>query len=448
MKKKLLTILLSGLMAFSAVGLGGCAESAYDIAVRNGFTGTEQEWLASLQGANGKDAPAITVRDVYDAAIADGSFVGTFNEFLQQYLTVDAPSGNDVEMLANCLLSTVSIYTAFEEKVEGTTKLVCSAGSGVIVDLDKENGNATVITNYHVVYNHESLSTTGISESIYLYLYGALGNYDVKTGQDKGGDGIKAQFVGGSMDYDIAILQISGNEVLKNSLATEAQFGDSNEMAVGEEVFVVGNSQGLGIAVSQGVVSVDSEYIKMKALDGTERDVSYRVMRTDAAINGGNSGGPMFNGRGEIIAIVNAKSIAENVENMGFALPAAQVQGVIENIRNNNGSVRRATLGVIINVVASSAVMNVDGTVGIRETLQIGEVDFPSAAYGKLKVGDVLQSMTVGGITYPLTRLFFVGDLLLNVQQGQTVQISLLRGGVQMSVSIPFSYSTYFTKIQ
>ena len=118
MKKKLLTILLSGLLAFSAVGLGGCAESAYDIAVKNGFVGTEQEWLASLHGSDGKDAPPITVRDVYDAAIEDGSFSGTFNEFLMQYLDLEVPNNNNVETLAENLLSTVSIYTSFQKKEE------------------------------------------------------------------------------------------------------------------------------------------------------------------------------------------------------------------------------------------------------------------------------------------------------------------------------------------
>ncbi|MBQ2740581.1 MAG: trypsin-like peptidase domain-containing protein [Clostridia bacterium] len=447
MKKKLLTILLSGLLAFSAVGLGGCAESAYDIAVKNGFIGTEQEWLASLQGADGKDAPAITVRDVYDAAIADGSFSGTFNEFLQQYLTLDVPNNNDVEMLSNNLLSTVSIYTAFQKQEEDKTKIVCSAGSGVIIDLDKQNGNATVITNYHVVYDNEALSDTGISDSIYLYLYGSLNGFDTSTGKDEGGDGIKAQYIGGSMDYDIAVLQISGSEVLKNSLATEAQFGDSNAATVGEKVFVIGNSQGLGIAISEGVLSVDSEYISMAALDGSKRSVDYRVMRTDAAINGGNSGGPMFNSRGEVIAIVNAKSIAENVENTGFALPAAQVQGVVENILNHQGSVKRATLGVMVHVVSSSAVMNVDGTVSIVQTLKVGEVELFSAAYGKLRTDDILQSVRLGSTTYPLTRLFHLGDILLRVKQGDTIVFSVLRAGVETTVSITLNSAGSFKAV-
>ncbi len=448
MKKKLLTILLSGLLAFSAVGLGGCAVSAYDIAVKNGFTGTEQEWLESLQGSDGKDAPPITVRDLYDAAIEDGSFSGTFNEFLRQYLALDVPNNNNVETLAENLLSTVSIYTSFQKNEDNKIEVVCAAGSGVIIDLDKEKGNATVITNYHVVYDHEALSATGISDNIYLYLYGALNGFDTETGKDEGGDGMKAQFVGGSMDYDIAVLQISDSEVLKKSLATEAKFGDSNTSSVGEKVFAIGNAQGLGIAISQGVLSVDSEYISMSALDGGKRSVDYRVMRTDAAINGGNSGGPMFNSRGEVIGIVNAKSIAEGVENTGFALPAAQVQGVVANVLNHQGSVKRATLGVMVHVASSSAVMNTDGTVSIRETLRIGDVEMFSAAYMKLETDDVLQTATLNGVTYSLTRLFHLGDILLKVKQGDTLVLSVLRGGVQTSVSIPFSHSSYFKAIQ
>ena len=68
MKKKLLTIVLSGLLAFSAIGLGGCAESAYDIAVKNGFIGTEQEWLASLQGASSSFRSFGNISAIFSAA--------------------------------------------------------------------------------------------------------------------------------------------------------------------------------------------------------------------------------------------------------------------------------------------------------------------------------------------------------------------------------------------
>ena len=452
MKKKLLTIILSGLLAFSAMGLGGCAISAYDIAVKNGFVGTEAEWLQSLHGANGEDAPAVTVRDVYDTAIAEGTFSGTFNEFLQQYLTLDVPDNNNVETIANNILSTVSIYTGFVKKEPGlfnimTEEVYCSAGSGVIVDLDREHGNATVITNYHVVYDSDSSSENGISENIYLYLYGAVNGFNTKTGKDVGGDGIQARFVGGSMDYDVAVLKIEGSETLKNSVATEAQFGNSNTSVVGEKVFVIGNPNGLGISVSEGVLSVDSEYINMKALNGGNRVVSYRVMRTDAAINGGNSGGPLFNSRGELIAIINAKSVAEGVENMGYALPAAQVQGVMENVINHGGSVKRATLGVMIAITDTTVSVKQDGTLWLTETLKIDSVEVNSAAWGKLQKGDVIQSITYAGKTYSLDRRFYVTDILLKVKKGESITMNINRSGKELSVEIGFTLNRHFTEV-
>ncbi len=454
MKKKIVTTLLAGVLAFSAFGLAGCADSAYDIAVKNGFTGTEQEWLQSLQGADGKDAPKLTVYDVYEEAVASGEFSGTFSAFLESYLALNVPENNNVEILAKNVLSTVSIYTGFEKAETGllgqvvSKEVYCSAGSGVIVDLDREHGNATVITNYHVIYDSGATTDSGISEEIWLYLYGAVNAFNTKTGRDEDGDGIKARFVGGSMDYDIAVLEIQGSNILKESIAEEATFGDSNGATVGEKVYVVGNPQGLGISVSEGVLSVDSEYIGIQSLDGANRTVSYRVMRTDAAVNGGNSGGPLFNSRGELIAIVNAKSVADGVENMGYALPAAQVQGVMENVQSNGGSVKRATLGVEVIIADTTVSMKTDGTLLLTEKIEITKITKYSAAYNNLQVGDVLKSMRMGGVTYPLIRRFYVNDLLLKVQKGDTVSWIIERNGKEMTVEITFDKEYMFTSVQ
>ncbi len=453
MKKRILTTILAGLLALSAVGMAGCAESAYDIAVRNGFAGTEQEWLQSLQGADGKDAPAITVRDVYDEAVANGEFSGTFSEFLQSYLTLDVPENNDVETVAKNVLSTVSVYTAFEQ-VSGTgfnttKEIYCSAGSGVIIDLDRANGNATLITNYHVVYDQEATTTNGISKEIWLYLYGGLNKFSTKTGKDEGGDGIKATFVGGSMDYDIAVLKIEGSDVLKNSLAEEAVFGDSNTVAVGEKVVVVGNPRGMGISVSEGVLSVDSEYIVMSGLDNENRSVTHRVMRTDAAVNGGNSGGPMFNVYGQLIGIINAKSTGDDVENMGYALPISQVQGVAKNVlASADGKVHLATIGIEVETVETSLSLQTDGTLLLVEKNQVKTVSKNSAGYAAgLQVGDIVKAAVIGGVQYPLYRKFYLTDLLLTLKKGDTMSLIVERKGKQITLSLSFKYDYNFTVV-
>lgn len=454
MKKKWLAAAMALIACVSALGLSGCAESAYDIAVKNGFTGTEQEWLQSLKGADGQDAPEITIRDVYDAAVADGSFTGTFSQFLKDYLSLTVPENNNLEILAQNICSTVSIFTGFTKTTTNqfggtSSKVECSAGSGVIIDLDKANGNATVITNYHVVYDKDTdtVTTDGISNEIWLYLYGGIVGFNTKTGKDVGGDGIKARFVGGSMDYDIAVLEIEGSDILKESLAQEARFGNSNKAAVGEKVFVVGNPQGLGISVAQGVLSVDSEYISMQSLDGANRTVSYRVMRTDAAVNGGNSGGPMFNSAGELIAIVNAKSIADGVENMGYALPSAQVQGVVQNVKANGGSVKRATLGIMVEITDTSVSVNTDGTLKITESLRVDSVEMNSAAFGKLMADDILKTATVNGTEYALDRRFYLNDLLLTLKKGDKITLKVERNGQTKQVEIPFNLPYHFTDV-
>ena len=327
--------------------------NAYDIAVKNGFQGTEEEWLASLKGSNGSNGDALNIQDIYEEAKANG-YSGSFLDFLKEYLDADVQEDNDTMTIADNMLSVVSIFCGFTKKStssgnwwqgsSSTAENYSSAGSGVIIDLNKEAGNALVVTNYHVLYDAESNTSNHISDAIYLYPYGAFNQYSTESNSDESGDGIKATYVGGAMDYDIALLKIEGSEFIRNNLVSEAKIGDSEKVQAGEKVFAVGNPDGAGMSVVSG--SVESEYIEMAATDGTSRTVSYRVMRTDAAINSGNSGGALFNAKGELIGITNAKNVGSDIDNMCYALPINQVYNLCNNILENGGTMKRAMLGV------------------------------------------------------------------------------------------------------
>ncbi len=443
--------------AVSVFAMTGCFDSggktAYELAVENGFTGTEQEWLESLKGANGKDGQNLDIDAVYEAAVENG-YEGTFLEFLKEYFSVDVQEDNDTKQIAENLTSIVSIYAGFTKTTAGEgifgglnteTTPFTAAGSGVIVSLNKNAGNAYIVTNYHVIYESESDTSTGISDSIWLYLYGGLNGFTTAEGKDVGGDGIQATFVGGSMDYDIAVLKVEGSSVLQNSLATAATLGNSNTVIPGEKVFVIGNPEGEGISVTSGVLSVDSEYIEMQSSDGL-RQVEYRVMRTDAAINHGNSGGGLFNAKGELIGIINAKSTAEDVDNMGYALPITPVKYVMQNAVENGGAVKRAMLGITVSTTASSARLDSEGHLLIEEELTIYEAPTSgAAAYGLLKKGDVLKEATISGVTSKLTRRFHLIDLLLQVRLGDSVSLKIERDGVEKEVQIAFDKVSYFT---
>lgn len=323
------------------------------------------------------------------------------------------------------LRSSVSIFCTFGE-IE-TDDAYYSAGSGVIFKLDKANGNAFIITNYHVVYD----KSEGISKEISVYLYG--GEYSEAE--------IKATYVGGSLNYDIAVLYVEDSEIIKNSCVVAADIADSDHIFVGQTAIAIGNAEGYGLSASSGVISVDSEYIDMIAPDEITQ-VSFRVMRIDTAVNHGNSGGGLFNAQGELIGIVNAKIIDETVENIGYAIPSTLAVAVANNIIDNCfekecSTLQRCLLGITITPTSSSAIYDEStGLVGIVESIGVVEVSEGSIAYGIVEADDILVSATLNGITKEITRQFHVIDLMINARPGDTMYLTVLRDGETVTVSV------------
>lgn len=287
-------------LALTLTACVSTGKSAYDIAVKNGYTGTEEEWLESLKG------DTIYTDSAYDLAVKYG-FSGTEEEWLKSLKGEKGDKGETTTTNAvnKAILSVVSINSYFTKTTSSIgffgnnkeSKEYGSAGSGVIIGGDKEKGEAYIITNYHVVYDADA--DVKISNKIFVYLYGQeLDKYK-----------ISATYIGGSMSYDIAVLKIQ-SDVYKESNAHAATIGKSGDMTVGDSVIAIGNPNAGGIAVTQGILSMESEYITMTAADNVST-VQIRVMRVDAAINGGNSGGGLFNDSGELIGIVNAKVVSE-----------------------------------------------------------------------------------------------------------------------------------------
>ena len=460
--KRLLAVCLAVVASFSFASCYG--KSAYEIAVENGFKGDEKAWLEYLQGAPGKDGTGFDIRQIYEEACkGEDGFKGTFLEFLKEYFgeaSLDINEDNNTEEIAKNVMSVVSVQ-AFASGY---------AGSGVIVQLDKASGDALILTNYHVVYNPK-LKNDGWKEDIYVYPYGAM----PYTSDDKShtltsfGGGIACEFVGGSVNYDIAVLRVEDSETLKESNVLVADMGDSKERAVGEKVFAIGNPKGLGIAVTEGVLSVESEYIEVEMevpsstfpYTVTSQAFPYRVMRTDAAINSGNSGGGLFGADGKLIGIVNAKSVSSDVDNMGYALPITQVKYVMNNILDNNknsetskGKVVKAKFGIITTITNSIAWIDDNGKLYTSEEITVYEVvqeqnaqgeGFDYIAKGKFQVGDVLKTIQIGdGEIVKIDRLFTVSEYLLNVRLGDTVKVVVNRNGAEVTLVFEFNDLKYF----
>ena len=456
-RKSIIAISCAALMSF---GLFACSDevSAYEIAVKNGFVGTEQEWLRSLHGADGADGEDLDMSDLYETAKNEYGYQGSYLDFCKE-LGIEAQLNNDTQTIAKNITSVVSICCGFSKSAGGPlnkTEYYMSAGSGVIVDLNENAGTAYVVTNYHVIYDADS-NEKGISNSIYLYTYGAYNRFVPGTG-DEYGDGLKATYVGGAMQYDIAILKVEGSEFLKNAAQKDtvnaAELGDSEKIKEGEVVFAIGNPDAAGIAVTEGVISVESEYITMSSTDGSNRTVDYRVMRTDAAINSGNSGGALFNIQGDLIGIVNAKNVSTGVDNVGYALPSTQVKNLVDNIWENkmifedsgNGAYV-ATLGIVVTTTNSNAYFDEHGALRIYEELSVSKLVNSGAAYKMLAVGDVIKGIQVrNGEWVTFTRQYQLLDQLLIVRKGDKVKLKILRDGTEKVIEVLFDKDSHFTQ--
>lgn len=387
------------------------------------YTNGKSENLGVVVGQNGEDG-----KDGEDGADGEDGEDGEDGQDGQNGALTQ--SGNVAAAASVALRSAVSIYCTFQEPGR-YGKEYYSAGSGVIYQLDKEKGDAFIITNHHVVYDADSKEENGISTTIEVYLYGSeLEGYEMV-----------AEYVGGSQYYDIAVLHISGSDVLKQSDAIAVTVADSDTVAVGQTAIAVGNAEGEGITTTSGIISVDSEHITMTAADNVT-EISYRVMRVDTAVNHGNSGGGLYNDRGELIGIVNAKIIDDEVENIGYAIPTRVVIGVAENIldycfETDCESVMRAMLGVTIINKASRAVYDKEtGLVRIEEAIEVYEVSSTSIAKGKLEVGDILLSVQLNDQLQMITRQHHVIDLMLHARAGDSMKITVLRNGQEKTVTL------------
>lgn len=348
--------------------------------------------------------------------------------------------GENLSALSHTLLSGVSVVCTFTEErmsiwnSSPTTVQQSQAGAGVIYRLDKAAGDAIVITNFHVVYDRYSTTENGISDKIKLYLYG----------QEASDYAIPATFVGGSMNYDIAVLKVQNSDVIRASAARAATFANSDTVSVLDAAIAVGNPEGRGISATVGRVNVDSEYIQLTAPDESGT-IKLRVMRIDAAVNGGNSGGGLYNEEGKLIGIVNAKMNSSGVDNIGYAIPSNVAKYIADNVlyyceNKENEHVIRCMVGITVQTAESAAVYDVEtGKVKIAEKVRIETVNAGEAADGKLAVGDVIKSIRVGDETYPVTRMFHVVDIMLNARVGDTVVFRVERDGTERDVEIPIT---------
>lgn len=187
------------------------------------------------------------------------------------------------------------------------TSTAQSSGSGVII-----NEEGYIVTNFHVIENADELKVV------------------LNTGKE-----CETEVIGYDSRSDLAVLKIEEKDLIY------ASFGDSSQVSVGQTVIAIGNPLGTELmgTVTQGIVSAVNRTVNVE-------NKTLTLLQTDAAINNGNSGGPLVNAYGEIIGINSVKMAATGVEGIGFAIPSNEVKNVVDDLINNGYVTGRLMVGV------------------------------------------------------------------------------------------------------
>lgn len=291
---------------------------------------------------------------------------------------------------AAVVVSTKSVtqgYFMQTQEVEGI-------GSGFII-----NEEGYILTNYHVVKGAQEISVT-------------LSN-DVTT---------TAQIVNYDENQDVAMIKITDESV---EIPATVELGDSDALQPGEEVIAIGTplSTELSSTVTKGIISATSRSVAV------ESGVTMNLIQTDAAINAGNSGGPLVNTKGEVVGINSSKISGEAVEGIGFSIPINDIKDKIESL-----SKPILNLGISVRTIDES----LSKQLNMEQGLYIVEVtEFSSAEKAGLKAGDIIVKADGTRIT-----TFDEFKEIKNAkEEGDDISLEVVRNGESKTINVTLTAS-------
>jgi len=432
--KKFRVFFVCFLVIVCAFTLTGCFEGERGAPGKNGADGAP--------GKDGKDGLTIIstydmIKDRWDTDVDQSLYDDDFENYWLSIL--DNLRGPNVESAANLAVqSAVDIRATIRRGHDDYSQ----AGAGVIYQYFT-NGNAYIITNYHVISKQFDVKTGSVVTGtelivarpgdVNVYLWGAP---DLA---------IPATVIGGSDEHDIAVLSVKGTDSVTggktvqsvlDSFPVRAVYPDSllgvksngqREPALGEQVIAVGNPLAQNMQVSEGIISVQSEIMEMSRLDGKKESYpngkvimqDFRAMRTTAAVNPGNSGGGLFNANAELVGIIQARwfwtSDDDPVDNMAYAIPLDIALRVADQV------IAKQISGQVVKVQKQTYTFTLDardlkvefknGHMSISETVYVKAAG--TCAGNSLAKNTVIKNIKIDGKVYPITRKYQIDDLMI-----------------------------------
>jgi serine protease Do len=276
-----------------------------------------------------------------------------------------------------------------------------AAGSGFVITSD-----GYILTNYHVIKGASTITVAFVDGTTY-----------------------PATLVGGEEANDIAVLKIDATGL------TPVTLGDSDNLVVGEQVAAIGNPLGeLTFSYTSGSVSAKDRSITMS--DGSIMN----MIQTDAAINEGNSGGPLFNFYGQVVGIISAKyssssSSSASIEGLGFAIPINDVKSMVTDIIEKGYVTGKPNVGILMNDVSSEATIRY----GIPSGAYVEAIlEGSSGEKAGLQVGDIITAVDDTTVTSSSQ----LSSAVKNYKAGDTVTFTVYRNGSTLTLTATLDEST------
>ncbi len=277
-----------------------------------------------------------------------------------------------------------------QQKRDAPPRRATSLGSGFVID-----PSGLIVTNNHVIEGADEIAV----------------NFHDDTS-------LKAKLIGRDAKTDLALLKVESPKPLPF-----VKFGNSDKSRVGDWVVAIGNPFGLGGTVTAGIISARARNINAGPYDD--------FLQTDASINRGNSGGPMFNLAGEVIGINTAiYSPSGGSVGIGFAIPANLAKPVVDQLKEF-GRARRGWLGVRIQTVTDELAESL-GLEKAHGALVANVTEGGPAEKGKIKVGDVILSFD----RKPIDEMRNLPRIVAETMVGKSVDVEVWRAGKKVPLKV------------
>ncbi|MCR4601098.1 MAG: trypsin-like peptidase domain-containing protein [Clostridia bacterium] len=286
-------------------------------------------------------------------------------------------------------------------------------GTGVIVDED-----GYILTNAHVVEGSTDSYATG-NPQVTVDLYD--------------GTTYEGEVVWSDTGIDLAVIKIDATGL------QAAALGDSDKVEIGDYAIAIGNPLGMNLerSVTQGIISGLNRTII--AANGSQRNTMQGMIQTDAAINGGNSGGPLINSEGEVIGINTAGASSSGADGLGFAIPINTAKTVIDQIKST-GSYEQPYMG-IAGIDVETVLGKYADQVNLKTTKGVYLAQIytgTGAAKAGLKEGDVITAIDGKDVA----NMSSMKSILMNYKPGDTIKLTIERDQKEMEVELTLGSSS------